>query len=814
MGTVSEPSYPGPPAARLPRELTSFVGRERELDDVGRRLRQAPLVTITGPGGVGKTRLALQLARRFSAGDVYADGVILVELAPVTAGEHVPRALADALAVVQQSGESVPQALVRYLQPRQVLVVLDNCEHVVAAAAQLAEQLLVDCPRLVLLATSREPLGVAGEVVFRIPPLGLPAEDGLAALAVSEAGHLFDERARAASSAFELGESNAAAVAGICRRLDGLPLAIELAAARVATLSVADIGDRLDDALRVVDRGPRTAPARQRTLHAAIAWSYELLDPAERRLFQRLAVFAGGFTLEGAQAVADVEVDALDVLPRLVAKSMVQLEAGAARYRLLEPLRQFARERLVEAGELGLAQQRHAAYVVELCERAERDYDRPALRDRLHELDVETANIAAALEWAIGDGQVEPAARLGASLWLWLSRPDRQTRARAWLERIAGLPGIEQHPFLHGRVVGALALVAVAQSDLPAGADLSERARRLAEADGDEWLAAMALALRGRVTALLGRPSDAARLLEEAIERARRAGIPWIQSRALDALGHVALAQGDLARAEACIRDSLRLARDRLDPWSSGQALNSLGDVLRARGDVEGAAVAYAESGVLFESLATQPYSPPALLHNQGYVALASGDTRQAARRFLESAALYRAATDDRRGLAECIVGLGCVAVRAGQAPLAACLFGWADASLEELGAPLMPANAADYRRALEALRALLTPAALQAAQAEGRQWSIAEALAAARDLAVESSAKPTRVAGLTPREHEVALLVARGLSNRELAEELVITEKTAKNHVQRVLDKLGVRSRTQIAARADELGLRGGPAR
>jgi predicted ATPase/DNA-binding CsgD family transcriptional regulator len=797
----------------LPRELGSFVGREHELDELTRRLAEAPLVTVAGPGGAGKTRLALHLAHRTVETGGYPDRVVLVELAALTEPRQVPQALAASLAVPERRGQPVLQALVNVLRPRELLVVLDNCEHLVQMCAEVVRELLGACPLLRVLATSREPLGVAGEVVFRVPPLQLPPDNRLESLAQSEAGRLFVQRAQGARADFMLDDSNAPAVAELCRRLDGLPLAIELAAARVAGLSTDDISRRLGGALRIAADGPRSAPPRQRTLQATITWSIDLLEPSERTVFRRLAVFGGGFTVEGAQALADDGLDVLDVLPRLVAKSMVQADpqaTGGLRYRLLEPLREYAHAGLATVGEVEGTRRRHAEYVLTLAQRLGSERDPPSRLAWARELNAEADNIRLAHEWAVESQDAELAVRLAATLWRWWSRPDRQAAGRVWLERILAMPGTEPRPMLRAHVVVGLGFLSMLQGDLSEAARRGAEARQLAAATANPAIACIASSVEGSALALQGAAHADESLLWEAIASARTAGLSWVEMLSLAALSMVALARGDLAAADSHIRQSLRGSGGQ-DAWARAIALNSLGDVLRARGEVEQAGAAYHEALLLFRSLDPQQRQvPQGLLHNLGYVALAHGDVARAARLLLESADSYRTVGDDRRGLAECAIGLACTAVRARRLALAARLFGSAEAELARLQTQPIPANRAEYERGLARLEGSMEPGRLEAARSGGGQLSLEDALIEARALAREpgESRPPRPPAGLTGREYEVAVLLARGRSNRQVAQALVITEKTAKNHVQQVLQKLGVQSRAEVSARARELGV------
>ena len=440
----AEPALRTPerPTHNLPLELSSFVGREKELAEVKRLLENNRLLTLTGSGGCGKTRLALAAAGELVEG--FADGVWLVELASLADASLVPQAVASTLGVREQTGRSPTESLSDYLGSKRVLLVLDNCEHLVEACAELAEALLHSCPELRILATSREALGITGEVAWLVPSLSLPDLRRLPAvesLYQYESARLFVERTTAVNPTFALTEQNASAVAQVCYRLDGIPLAIELAAARTKVLTVEQIAVRLDDSFGLLSAGSRTAMPRQRTLHATMDWSHELLPDEERALFRRLAVFAGGFTLEAAESVCsgeDLERDeVLDLLSHLVDKSLVVAweVSGEARYRLLETVQQYAWEKLSEPGETERFRERHAGYYLALAEEAEPELKGAGQVAWLERLEWERDNLRAAMAWLLERGALEEAARLGWALWLFWGIRAHFAEGRRWMEQ-------------------------------------------------------------------------------------------------------------------------------------------------------------------------------------------------------------------------------------------------------------------------------------------------------------------------------------------------------------------------------------------
>ena len=563
----------------LPEQLTSFVGRGQELEQLGQLLASARLLTLTGAGGCGKTRLALQLADRQKTD--FEGGVWVVDLAPLADPALLPHAIAGVLGVLEGSNRSLVVALVDHLRTRHLLLVLDNCEHLIAACAELSETLLRAAPQLRIVATSREGLGVQGETVWRVPSLTLPSPgqaltpEGLLAF---EGMRLFAERA-ASIAPFILTGANAVAVAEVCRRLDGIPLAIELAAARVPVLSVDQINLRLKDRFRLLTGGGRTAVARQRTLEAAVDWSYELLSEPERRLLSRLSVFAGGWTLDAAEEVCAGEGierdDIVDLLSRLVDKSLVIVEEDAAadrRYRFLETIRQYGRDRLFRSGEIETVFARHFAFVLALARRAEPELSRSDQLRWLSRLQVEHDNIRSALEWAAGaPGRKDRGLELAASLWwFWIKRGYFSEGQRRLAESLAACTDVSRTT---AKAYVGLVHFSLFQGD-PATPGTIAKSLEVARAVGDARSEAYSLGCSAIFESDSGNVERAAALAADAHRVALTSRDEELGNQplalALRMMGYAALQQGNRASASELFEQAVTLQRHHGDKWALG----------------------------------------------------------------------------------------------------------------------------------------------------------------------------------------------------------------------------------------------------
>jgi predicted ATPase/class 3 adenylate cyclase len=676
----------------LPRQLTSFIGREKEMAEVKRLLSTAYLVTLTGSGGAGKTRLALQVAADVVEG--YPGGVWLVEFAPIADPVLVPKTVASALSVPEQPGRDMTDTLVEALRSKALLLVLDNCEHLLAACAALAAALLRACPQVRILATSREGLGVPGETLWRVPSLSLPDVTRLPTvegLVLYEAVRLFVERAMATAPGFAVTSQNAPAVAQVCQQLDGIPLAIELAAVRVKVLAVEQIATRLDDRFRLLTGGSRMVLPRQQTLLAMMEWSYDLLSEKERMLLRRLSVFAGGWTLEAAEIIcAEAEVessDILDLLTQLVDKSLVVVETqrGAARYKLLETVRQYGRERLSESGEAGATQQRHRAWYLEWAGHVDRKL-RTAEQDVMVErLRTEHDNLRAALKWSMEAGGGEPGLRLAVALaWFWYI-DGHWSEGRKWLEQ-------------------ALALGGDARSDTLADALL--QAAEHARSQGD-YERARAFAEKG---------------LTIARETDNRGNIAWF----LCNLGIIAVHEGDYSRGKALCEESAALGRQLGRKNLLAVDLAQLGHIARDSTDYEQATTFYGES-LAFAREYGQKYTIAYALRNMAVLALHMCDYERAGALFAESLALCAAAPN--WVTEECLVGIAEIACTERRYERAACLFGAGDGLHQALGVRRSPRPQVRYDERVAATRAGLGDAAFAKQWSEGRAMTLEQAI-------------------------------------------------------------------------------------
>ena len=765
----------------LPVQLTEFVGREREVEEAKRQLAEPGrrLLTLTGPGGTGKTRLALRVATDLIEG--FPDGVWFVALAPVTTHERVAPAIAEAVGVRESPAEPIAETLRAFLRAKHLLLVLDNFEHVVAAAPLVAD-LLAASPGLQILATSRTPFRISGERELPIQPMGLPED--VAAIQVddalaSEAVRLFVDRARTVRGDFALTERNVATVAAICRRLDGLPLAIELAAARVRLLSPEAILARLDNRLGLLTGGGRDRPERQQTLRAAIAWSHDLLEPAEQALFRRLAVFVGGWSLEAAEALGDAipdpAVDVLDGIAALNDNSLIRRadisvghdDGAGPRFFMLQTIQEFAREQLAMSGEQEPLQDAHAAHFAALAVGAEPHLFGPAAVEWLDRLEADHDNLRAALDWRRERTDGARAVQIAAAMWRFWWLRGYITEGRAQLDVVLALPASQngtkdrataldgagvlaetqgdygRAETLHqealalsrntndaaaiARSIGNLGVVAFDRGEGDRASSLLEESLALARNVGDEPMVAIALNDLGAVAFARHDLEQAASLFQESLELRRRIGSGSEIARTLNNLGGVALEMRDFGRACELFEESLRLYRAAGDTWGTAGALTGLGTALLSTGVAAEAPALFEEALALFQETGD--------IRSSGVTLLTLADAARDRGELDQSAALYREAMSGfqeigaHAGVADCLAGLGGILASGGRFEPAAQLLGAAIAQLPDEEADGFT-QSERYQADAEAIRAALGESAFTAALKTGRAMPVEAALA------------------------------------------------------------------------------------
>jgi predicted ATPase/DNA-binding CsgD family transcriptional regulator len=810
----------------LPAEPNSFVGRERDLAELERLLGDVRALTLCGPGGIGKTRLALRLACEIVPG--FPDGAWLVELADTRDPSLVPRRVAAAVGVREEPDRPLAETLTEALRARLMLLILDTCEHVVDACAALVQQLLAGCAGLRVIATSREPLRVRGETVWRVPPLALPAGAGeieAAELARHEAIRLFADRAAAVRPGFALDADNSGAVLRLCRTLDGMPLAIELAAARVGALSVEQIAARLGDRFQLLASGDRTAPPRQQTLRAAVDWSYELLTEPEQVLLRRLSVFSGWNLDMAEQVCAGEEIPphrVLDLLAALIDKSLVTLDAevgGHARYRLLDTIREYASGRLAASGEAAAMRLRHRDYLLRLGEgivaQAFVRGDPPwHVRVELYNrIAVERGNCLAALAVSLDNNDVEQGLRLCAALRSpWVAYGD-VTEGITWFDRFLRLEA-EVPAAVRARALIMRAELAFEHQDYAAAGEYAQAGLDLCRASGIPG-AAGALRVLAVVSLRTGRLDEALAGIDAAIEAARADRDDWEEGLALAVRAAIIARQGRLDEAQRAFTGALAVLRDN-NGWGVAQTLYGMGVLARARGDHDAALGHFRSALALYREIDARPEIARCLA-GIGWVALSRGEEDLAQSSLAESLRLSLA-TGQRLAVARGLAAFATLAAARGEPARAVRLEGAAQGLRAAVGHGPSGLARAGHGDLLEAARRHLGSPAVEVLLAEGAAMSADQAVRVATgsggELAdavpvvpVQNAAAPGSGVSstLTAREREIATLIARGLSNRGIADELVISPATAARHVANIFAKLGFSSRAQVAAWATQ---------
>ena len=679
----------------LPQQLTSFIGREKELAEIKSLLRGTRVLSLTGSGGSGKTRLSLQVAA--DSLEIYPDGVWLVELAPLSDPAFIPRTLAEVLGVREAVGETTTQALARTLREKRLLLVLDNCEHVLDAIAALVTALIRVCPHLTVLASSREAIGISGESVYRVPSLSLPSPTTAhtaESLSHFEAVRLFIDRAVAAKEDFSVTNESAPALASICFRLDGIPLAIELAAARVRALPLEQLEQRLSNCFRVLSGGSRTALPRQQTLRALIDWSYDLLSAQEKALLCRLAVFSGGWTLESSEAVCSREPieewEVLDLLTSLVDKSLVIYEErqGTARYRLLETVRQYARERLLDSGAGEATRARHRDYFLAFAQEAGTKLVGPTQTHWMQQLEREHDNLRTALEFCLSEPASVPLGQtLAGALWKFWWNRGHLTEGREWYERTLAQEGGEAPTQARAAALHGASVLAGAQTDYAAAERYGQQSLELRRALDDK---------RG-------------------------------MSASLNSLGNSAFFQADYATAQRYHEASLALKRELGDKSGISISLNNLGNIAHQRGDLAEALRYHEESLALKQELGDKNGVASSLL-NLGNIAQRQSNN-EAARAYFQQSLRTRQELEDRFNVIICLESLANLALDEKNFSHAALLWGAATRLKEEIGAATPRSIQESHLYHLESTRAGLGDEAFEAAFARGYGLTLEEAI-------------------------------------------------------------------------------------
>jgi predicted ATPase/DNA-binding CsgD family transcriptional regulator len=759
--------------SNLPAEVTSFVGRRSELREVKRLLSTTRLLTLTGSGGVGKTKLALRAAAEMSRG--FPGGACLVMLASVRDPLLVTQAVFGALGVQDLSSGVSLSSLADYLAGKRLLLVLDNCEHLLDACAVLAGMLIASCPDVTVLATSRQALGVAGEVRMVVPPMSLPAEGedtSVQGLLGCDAVWLLSERAAAVVPGFTVDAANAGQVLALCRKLDGIPLALELAAVRLGSLSLEQLNQGLDSELSILGTANRGAEARQQTLEATIGWSYGLLDEQERLLWARLSVFAGGVEEDAAvQVCSDARIPAGRIavlLGALVDKSILKRQltgAGPPRYWLLETMRRYGRERLRDAGEQAAMQQRHLVWICELARQVGAwDCRQAEVFQRMYD---ERDNLWAALDFCSSDpAQVAAAAEAAEHLMAYWASHGPFGDVRRVLTSLADLAPENSLP--RARLLWVAAIMAFDQNDTEACRALSGESLRIGTELKDVEVAASALLVAAMPRWMDGDLAGATEQMDSALSLARLMRLDHVELNALDALCSLLAARGELDRAVDVGEQGLALSQDRGELWMRGYLLTFLAQAIWRQGD------------------------------------------RRRAGTLAREAATCTHVIDDRQGLANVLETLAGMAAESGRPQRGATLLGCAEQVRGQSAMTLMDLYRPQHDRSVTAIVRAIGEKAFDAAFARGRAMTIDEGVAfAVEDEPPAKPAPPVKATPnteLTSRQLEIARLIADDLTNRQIADRLFLSERTVETHITNMLNKLGLNSRVQLSRWVAEL--------
>jgi predicted ATPase len=729
----------------LPIQLTSFIGREKEIAEIKRLLSNegsVRLLTLTGHGGCGKTRLALQSASGLL--DDFHDGVWLIELAPLADPALLPQTVAAVLGLKEEPDRPLLSTLANHLRGKRILLILDNCEHLVQASAQLADALLHACPEVHILATSREMLGISGERALIVSSLSMPdphESPSVELLNQYEAVKLFAERARTVMPGFTLTDENSIAITQICQRLDGIPLALELAAARLRMLPVEQIAARLNDSFRLLTGGSRTVLPRHQTLQALIDWSYELLTHSEQVVFRRLAVFAGGWTLEAAEAVCigeGIKTDEVfDLLAHLLDKSLVLAEehSKTARYRMLETIRQYALSKLAASGAADIVRRRHAEYYLALAEQGGAGVSiLVGTRAQFDHIVIENDNLRAALAWSqSAQGGAELGLQLAGAVGGFWTLYGYWSEGRGWLEGALAHADLERVDNTQSRAqaLDHLGFMCTLQGDYEAGKAPLTHSLKLFQESGDVSSSAGMLHRLGILAREHGDTTIARLRLEESLEIFRKLGDKTFIAGVLNTLGEVLVMQEDAEGAARLLDESLALNQEVGHPNNTGWALNHLGHVAQLQGEYERATRLHQESLPFFREVGLRWLGIPFAHQGLGETALAQGDASLAATHLAKALGFFYD-LGDRAGVSWCLAGIAGVAALNEEPERAAWLWGAAEALRQSIGTREAPASHATHERLKNEVRKQLGQAMFHAKWAEGQSASVEEAVSEA----------------------------------------------------------------------------------
>jgi non-specific serine/threonine protein kinase len=811
----------------LPVQLTQFIGRQRETADLEQLLTDTRLISLTGPGGCGKTRLAMQIANTVSGS--FKDGVWLAELAPLRDPSFVPLLLMKILDIPHRPEQSALASLLDHLQSKEILLILDNCEHLIADCAQLVGQILSQTAALRILVTSREPLAIVGEMIYPVsglslPPTGAGVAGDLRDLMQYDAVRLFVERTRSLLPHFTITTANALSIVKICRQLDGLPLALELASAHTNILSLQEILVRLDDRFALlISRQRSELDPRHRTLRVAIDWSYDLLSPPEQVMLGRLSVFAGGCSLATTEVVCAGDglerEQILGLLSSLVNKSLVvanTLLHDEARYCLLATIRQYGQEKLIDSGEWVVIRDRHLRCFLKLSEETDTKLRGEYQRLWLNWLDSEYDNIRAALAWAVEGGRLDSSRvsaglRITTSLYQFWRIRDYLEEGLNWCKQLFAETNDDISPVVRANALAFASLLAGLRGQIEDQAKYAEEAVLSGEAAGEAGKQALALALgaQGYAARKAGDYPTAFTLGLREIQLLREVGDVYMLGLALSLNSYSAMSIGKYEQARAMLDEALPLLRKAGDPYRIAMALNYAGDLARCERKYQPAQTAYEESIYLLRKINSVGDLASAL-HNLGHACLHLDDIERAKALFGESMASHKE-QGNQPGMAECLLGFAALAIVAGLPAAGARLLAAAAAIGGRHITSEWAATRMEYEHYLERARASLVVKAFQSEQAAGQRLSLEQALAYAQNVAqkvVAAQLTRQQLDQLSPRESEVAVLIALAKSNVEIAAELVVSKRTVETHVGNIRSKLGFTERAQIVRWAIETGL------